>query len=271
MIAGGSRVNLGAVRIGHSLDRLGMAVNLKLPSLVDGLRRHAQQALLPPRCLICAQRSDTARDLCAACRADFHANDRCCARCALPLAVPAALCGECLKREPPFDAAFVPYVYGHPLDHLLTQLKFGHSLAAGRVVAELWLDALRPALANGVVAGLPAVVIPVPLHAQRLRERGYNQALELARPLAKAFSIPLLHDGLRRIRDIAPQSGLGALARRRNPRGAFAVGNDAFPERIALIDDVMTTGATLHECARVLRAAGVRRVDAWVAARVPPR
>jgi predicted amidophosphoribosyltransferase len=89
--------------------------------------------------------------------------------------------------------------------------------------------------------------------------------------LSKAFAITLLHDGLRRIRDIAPQSGLGALARRRNPRCAFVVGNAALPTHVALIDDVMTTGATLHECARVLKRAGVQRVDAWVAARVPSR
>ncbi len=252
-----------------------MAVNLKLPSLVDGLRRHAQQALLPPRCLICAQRSDTARDLCAACRADFHANDRCCARCALPLAVPAALCGECLKREPPFDAAFVPYVYGHPLDHLLTQLKFGHSLAAGRVVAELWLDALRPALANGVVAGLPAVVIPVPLHAQRLRERGYNQALELARPLAKTFGLALAPDLLARMRATPAQAELDAKTRRKNLRGAFEFqlpsGQPDPPASAVLLDDVMTTGATLAECARVLKRAGVARIEVWAFARAPRR
>src|SRR5689334_7046979 len=141
-----------------------IAVNLNMPSPVDGLLRRVQHALLPPRCLLCAQKSDAARDLCGACRSDFHANDRCCARCALP----AALCGECLKREPPFDATFAPFLYGHPLDHLLTRLKFGRSLAAGRVVAELWIEALRDALATGAIPALPNVVIPVPLHAQRL-------------------------------------------------------------------------------------------------------
>src|SRR5206468_11672658 len=109
-----------------------------------------------------------------------------CARCALPMVMPAALCGECLKQAPPFDATVAPFVYSHPLDHLLTQLKFGRSLAAGRVVAELWIEALRDALASGTISTLPDVLIPVPLHAQRLRERGYNQALELARPLAQA-------------------------------------------------------------------------------------
>jgi len=250
-----------------------MAVNLNSPTPVDGLLRRVQHALLPPRCLICAQRSDTARDLCAACRGDFHLNERCCARCALPLALPAALCGECLKREPPFDAAFAPYVYGHPLDHLLTQLKFGHSLAAGRVVAELWTEALRQALASGAVSGLPEIVIPVPLHALRLRERGYNQALELSRPLARAFGLALAPDLLARTRATSAQAELDAKTRRKNLRGAFEFrlpkDQSAPPVSAVLLDDVMTTGATLAECARTLKRAGVTRVEVWAFARAP--
>jgi ComF family protein len=121
----------------------------------------------------------------------------------------------------------------------------------------------------------PVALIAVPLHPRRLRHRGYNQALELARPLANAFDLPILHRALHRIRDTAPQAGLGALARRRNPRGAFAIGRDLrkgvrIPSHVALVDDVMTTGATLYECAKVLQRAGVERVDVWAVARVPP-
>jgi ComF family protein len=180
---------------------------------------------------------------------------------------PVAACGHCLKKPPLLDRVHAAFRYGFPVDRLLPRFKFHHDLAAGRELAEAMYKSLASALAQDVER--PDALIAVPLHPRRLRERGYNQALELARPLAKTFAIPLLHDGLRRIRDIAPQSGLGALARRRNPRGAFAVGRDALPSHVALIDDVMTTGATLHECTRVLRTAGVHRVDAWVAARVP--
>lgn len=243
------------------------------PAPVDSLWCRLQHALLPPRCLICAQRSDTASDLCAACRADFQANERCCARCALPLALPAALCGECLKREPSFDAAYAPYVYGHPLDHLLTQLKFGHSLAAGRVVTELWIDALRDGLARGAIASLPEVLIPVPLHAQRLRERGYNQALELARPLTHAFGIALAPGLLARTRATPAQAELDAKTRRKNLHGAFEFhlpkGQSAPPSSAVLLDDVMTTGATLAECARMLKRGGVSRVEVWAFARAP--
>jgi ComF family protein len=186
------------------------------------------------------------------------------------LPAPAPLCGECLQREPPFDAAFAPFVYGHPLDLLVTKLKFGRSLAAGRVLSELWLEAMAEALPTR-----PDLLVPVPLHPSRLRERGYNQALELTRPLARALRIPLADTLLSRTKATAAQANLDAKARRKNLRGAFAFDGAALngtrPAKlhVALIDDVMTTGTTLRECARVLKRAGVARVDIWALARAP--
>ena len=242
-----------------------MAVNLNGWSPVDGLWRALQFAVLPPRCLLCGQRGDGPRDLCAACAGDLARNRLCCPRCALPLQTTAPLCGQCLKHEPPFTAASAPFVYGHPLDLLMARLKFGRSLAAGRVLAELWIAALHESMPPK-----PLALIPVPLHAARLRERGYNQALELARPLARALQIPLRHDVLQRVRATPAQVNLGAKARRRNLRGAFCiVDNVALPAHVAVVDDVMTTGATLRECTRVLLRAGVGRVDVWALARAP--
>ena len=198
-----------------------------------------------------------------------------CVRCALPLATPAARCGECLKNEPPFDSAFAPYLYGHPFDLLMTRLKFGRSLAAGRVLAELWILALREALRTGHLASLPDAIVPVPLHSARLRERGYNQALELAKPLAREFGIALLPDLLRRTRSTAAQANLDAVSRRKNLRRAFvadaALLSPRAPAHVALLDDVMTTGTTLRECARTLKRAGVERVEVWALARAPHR
>jgi len=242
-----------------------MSVNSIKRVLVDGARR-LQFAVLPPHCLLCGHSGDSGRDLCAACAADLIRNRACCPRCALPLDAPAPLCGECLQHVPPWTAAFVPFVYASPLDQLETRFKFGRSLAAGRVLSELWLDAARatpPALAQ--------VLIPVPLHADRLRERGYNQALELAKPLSRALNIPLRTDVLARTRATAAQSELDADARHRNLRGAFAVNAVSLPRHVALFDDVMTTGATLRECARTLVRAGVERVDVWALARAPKR
>ncbi len=232
---------------------------------VDGLWRALQFAVLPPRCLLCGHRGHGARDLCAACAAEFARNRVCCPRCALPLQTPAPLCGECLRHAPPFTAASAAFVYGHPLDLLMTRLKFGHNLAAGRVLSELWIDALSDGMPDK-----PQALIPVPLHASRLRERGYNQAVELARPLARALGIALRHDVLSRVRATPAQVNLEAKVRRRNLRGAFCiVENVALPAHVAVVDDVMTTGTTLRECARTLLHAGVERVDVWALARAP--
>jgi len=239
-----------------------MAVNPKSWNPVDGLRR-LQFAVLPPHCLLCGQAGDDERDLCSACANDLTRNRVCCPRCALPLQTPAPLCGECLRREPPFAAAWAPFVYAAPIDQLLTRLKFGHSLAAGRVLAELWMDA-----AHDTPPARPDALIPVPLHERRLRERGYNQALELVRPLARALQIPLRADLLARTRATAAQSDLDADARRRNLKGAFRVAAGV-PACVAVVDDVMTTGATLRECAKVLLHAGAERVDVWALARAP--
>jgi len=236
---------------------------------VDGrfgaLWQGVQRILLPPHCLLCDQRSDGVGDLCSGCRADLQRNRICCPRCALPLQTPAPLCGECLQREPPFAAAFAPFVYAHPFDLLVTKLKFGRSLAAGRVLAGLWLAA------SNELPALPQMLVPVPLHPDRLRERGYNQALELARPLARVLRVPLKANLLERTRATPAQTNLDAKTRRRNMRGAFTINATGLPPaaHVALIDDVMTTGATLRECARVLKRAGVARVDVWALARAP--
>ncbi|WP_342780506.1 ComF family protein [Arenimonas fontis] len=156
------------------------------------------------------------------------------------------------------------FLYAPPLDRLLPRLKFHADLAAGRLLTQLALPAF-------MAAPRPQALLPLPLHRSRLRRRGFDQALELARPLARALGLPLLTGGLRRRRATAAQSGLEARERRRNVRGAFAVpAGVPLPDHLALFDDVMTTGATLDEAARVLRTAGVRRVDLWALARAPP-
>ncbi len=219
--------------------------------------------VLPLRCLLCGAAGAAGIDLCADCAAELPRNRSCCRRCALPLATPAELCGQCQQRAPPWDAAWAPFRYGWPLDRLESRYKFGADLAAGRVLSTLWRR--EPCLVE-----LPQLLLTVPLHRSRLRQRGYNQALELARPLARELVLPLRHDALRRVRQTAAQTDLDALGRRRNTRGAFALREGVtLPAHIAILDDVMTTGATLAECARVLRRAGVPRVDVWALARAP--
>lgn len=232
---------------------------------VDGWADRILRALLPLRCLLCGAPGANGRDLCEGCARDFPRNDVCCPRCALPLKTPAPLCGECVEREPPFAAAWVPFRYAHPLDLLEARFKFRGDLAAGRVLTELMIER-----ASVETPRLPEAIVTVPLHVSRLRERGYNQAFELARPLARALGIPVARTLLQRVRATPAQTGLDAASRRRNLRRAFAVSAASrMPAHVALFDDVMTTGATLRECARVLRRAGVARVDVWALARAP--
>ena len=229
--------------------------------------RHAWRGLhhfvLPLRCLLCGAAGADGIDLCADCATELPRNQSCCARCALPLATSAALCGECQRHTPPWDAAWAPFRYGWPLDRLESRYKFGNDLAAGRVLSTLWRREPCP-------ADLPSLLLTVPLHRDRLRRRGYNQALELAAPLARELGVPQRHDILLRVRHTQAQTELDAVGRRRNVRGAFTLRQGAaLPAHVAILDDVMTTGATLAECVRVLKRVGVERVDVWALARAP--
>lgn len=219
------------------------------------------RALLPLRCLACEEPGSDGLDLCPECLAALPWNRSACARCALPLPRPAPRCGRCAGGRPPQASAQAVFLHARPVDLLHRRLKFHGDLAAGRLLGQL----LARSLAG---APRPAALVALPLHRARLRQRGYDQALELARPLARALGLPLLAGRLRRARHSLPQSGLDARARRRNVRGAFVVApGPPLPAHLALFDDVMTTGATLQEAARALRRAGVERVDLWALAR----
>ncbi|MFC4727168.1 ComF family protein [Coralloluteibacterium thermophilus] len=243
-----------------------MTVNKWMPSQVDEWLGALGHLLLPPRCLVCAEPGEDRRDLCAACTLALPYNVHACLACGLPLPAAAgdALCGRCLRRPPPFAATVAPLLYAAPLDRLLPRLKFHADLAAGRVLADLLGDAVQARLDQGLPR--PQALVPVPLHRARLRERGYDQALELARPLARRFGLPLRADLLRRTAPTRAQSRLDAAARARNVRRAFSAASPA-PAHVALVDDVMTTGATLGACAHALLRAGAERIDVWVVAR----
>lgn len=169
-------------------------------------------------------------------------------------------CGICLRSPPPFVAAIVALRYEAPVDGLVTRFKFHANLAAGALLAQLILASV-----NAVEAD---VLVPVPLHRGRLGRRGYNQALELAKPLAASWRLPLAAAALSRVRDTAPQSELTAAQRRRNLRGAFvADASTVRGRRVLLVDDVITTGSTVREAARTLLAAGAAEVRVLAAAR----
>ena len=236
-------------------------VNQSLPTKVDGRLAALAPWLFQLRCLVCGEAGQRARDLCAACHSALPWQGSSCPRCALPTAH-GETCGGCLQDPPPLDAIHAVFDYAFPMDRLLPRLKFHRDFAAGRVLAQCMLDSLA-------VLPRPDALLPIPLHRKRLRERGSDQALELAAPLARALQLPLISDALHRNKITTAQSRLDAEARQRNLRHAFIVADKVnLPQHVVLIDDVMTTGATLHAAAHTLRKAGVTRVDAWVCARV---
>jgi ComF family protein len=200
--------------------------------------------------------------LCAACDADLpRLTGSTCPRCALP-AQEGALCGRCLARPPAYDATVAALAYAFPADVLVRALKFHGELA------------LAPLLGRMLAARLPRGVrvdflLPMPLSAARLRERGFNQSLEIARQVAAATGCPLAPFLAERSRDTPPQLGLPVAERERNVRGAFCCTRDLARAEIAVLDDVMTTGATLEELAATLKRAGAARVVNWVVARTP--
>lgn len=224
---------------------------------------------LPPQpCLLCDAPA-RGRALCPGCYRDLPWQTAACVRCALPLPAAESLCAACRQSPPLQQHAVAPLRYEFPLDHLVAGLKYRRQLAPARLLGRLLGDAV---LAQDLPR--PDLLLPVPLHRDRLAERGYNQALEIARPLARATGLPLETCLVQRQRATAAQMTLDAAARATNPRGAFRLDTERLArlgriDRVAVVDDVMTTGATLAEIAGVLLAGGIAAVDFWVVARTP--
>lgn len=224
-------------------------------------------ALFPPTCQLCGAPGSPGRDLCAGCAAELPFNRHGCPRCAQPLDVPlpaGAACGACRRHPPPFDATLAALRYESPVPLLVGAAKFRGQLAAARLLGQLLADAV---LAAGGTR--PEALIPVPLHPRRLAERGYNQALEIARTVGRILQLPVEAHACRRVLATPPQVDLDEAARRRNIRGAFVVCDPLPWRRIAILDDVVTTGSTVAELARVLRRAGAEETTVWAAARTP--
>lgn len=224
--------------------------------------------LLPPHCVLCGLPTGPAC-LCSLCRESLTWAGTCCRRCGLPLtAAGDSRCGQCTLHPPPFTETLYPLQYLFPADRLVQAFKFRRQHVAGRILARLmseWIASRDTAH--------PDALVPVPLHPLRLFRRSFNQSHELAAHIGKVLGIPVQAAALRRRRHTRAQSGLDRRQRGRNVRGAFHWhGHRPPPRHVALVDDVMTTGTTVIECTRILKQAGARRVDVWVAARaIPPQ
>lgn len=219
----------------------------------------------PGRCLLCLAPLAAGEELCAPCAASLPHLTRACARCAAPLPAatpPGSACGRCQVRPPPYAAAHAAFRYQPPLDALIKRLKFQRKLGVARLLGARLAQSLRASSAP-----LPDIVMPVPLHRRRLRERGFNQSLEIARVIVRALGGRLDARGVRRVRATMPQARLARDARRANLRNAFRAHRRYDGLRVAIVDDVLTSGHTVAALTRCLRAAGAREVLVWVAAR----
>ncbi|MGY6587418.1 MAG: ComF family protein [Wenzhouxiangella sp.] len=244
-----------------SLRALVSGLGQRLVNRSDGFR--VDHWLYPPTCLLCGLEAGYHSDCCDHCRADLPMVEAACRRCGLEVAHPVDECGRCQQQPPAFDATWSAFAYRGAIEGLVQRFKFQRDLAAGRVLAEQMARRL-----SELPIPMPECLVPVPLHRQRRLWRGFNQAELLCRDLTRCLGGPAWQRLLRRRQATRAQSALSAEQRRGNVRGAFQA--RSIPpgiRHVALVDDVMTTGATLDECARVLKAAGIERVDVWVAAR----
>ena len=237
------------------------SVNYPAPLEVNKRDNNAQDWLFPTVCALCGGHGQRGRELCQGCEGDLPLIEAGCLQCGVPLPM-QGLCGHCQRRPPAFARAVAAFNYLPPVDALIKRLKFKGDLHLAELIGVLMADRLG---APGIP--LPDVLVPVPLHSRRLRERGFNQALELARPIARRLGVPLDWRHVIRSRATDPQSDLPAKLRSRNVKGAFSVAAGFTAQRVAIVDDVMTTGHTVNELALTLRRHGVMHVSVWVCAR----
>ena len=223
-----------------------------------------QNKLFPPTCILCGNQGFGALDLCTSCYARLPRNKLCCYRCAeifaAPITVPL-LCGRCLSETPAFDETFAPFTHQDEIRYLITGLKFGAQFKNARLLGGLLAEYV------GKAAERPDCIIPVPLHKSRYRERGFNQALEIARTVSNKLQIPIDLTSCTRHKYTPHQTGLSAKQRQQNLRRAFSVQKTIAAQHVAILDDVMTTGSTANALAKALKKAGVSRVDVWACAR----
>jgi ComF family protein len=219
--------------------------------------------VIQSRCILCAAFNGQTLGLCEACYQSLPWHSALhCPQCAL--ITNGQICGNCLNAPPAFDSTVALFTYDYPLDALLQQYKYNDMLHLAEVFAELFHQQHASAIPN------VDLIIPMPMHVQRLRERGFNQALELARNLAKHLPLPLDYKACQRIKLTPPQAGLPLKDRIKNIHGVFECNKLLNGLRIAIVDDVMTTGASMNALAKSLKKAGAARVECWVIARTLP-
>lgn len=219
--------------------------------------------LLSKQCLLCLSPTNNQYLLCPDCEEDLPENTHSCVICAIPFAATQAslVCGKCQQNPPHYTTSIIPYRYASPFKQLVSQLKFHGNLTYAPLLAHCFVRASKQH------NNLPDCIIPVPLHPTRLRERGFNQALELARIISKQLNIPLDYSLCQRDKSTPFQSGLSAKQRKLNLKNAFSITKRHNYNHVAILDDVVTTGTTVNELAKQLKLSGVKTIEVWAITR----
>lgn len=216
-----------------------------------------------PDCLLCGSPGEKQSCLCKHCLDDLPYIDNACSSCGIPLKESHAdQCGTCINNPPQNTLAVSVLHYLSPVDYLIQKMKYHNQLEIADLMANLLVNKLKTTNVD-----LPELIIPVPLHISRLQQRGYNQAVEIARPVSKALKIPLNLTNCIRKRLTEPQFELRHDQRQSNLKGAFEIVHQISAQHVAVIDDVMTTGSTLNELTKTLKNSGINRVDIWTCSR----
>ena len=220
-------------------------------------------------CLLCQEDAEETAPICMACETELPWLGDQCQTCALPLFAPGMTCAQCMKQPPAFKQVAVPWLYDFPVDSLITRFKHSAKWPYGRLLGELLAQYLQHRFDEGMQR--PDALVPVPMATRRLRQRGFNQAAMLVRWLGELLQIPCDEKLVLRVQDTSAQQDLKADARKKNLREAFALTLDASIKgrHLALVDDVLTTGATAQAVARLLMEAGATQVDVYCLARTP--
>jgi len=231
--------------------------------------------LFPSRCILCGKTVNApvvneAVELCASCYEKQPFNTTCCVQCALPLVADSetdTLCGRCIQKLPEYDYAHSVFRYEGDIIQLVHQLKFSEKITYARSIGELLLLAYDSDALLKVEK--PDCLLPVPLHASRIWQRGFNQSIEIARVLSSRRNIPIEYGAVIRSRSTTSQTGLSAKKRQKNIKSAFKVVNEMRYKNVLIIDDVVTTGSTVNELAKLLKKNSVDRVGVLSIARAP--
>jgi ComF family protein len=227
------------------------------------------EGIFPNHCVLCGLRSHRQIPLCLECEREMPVNRSCCTRCAIPLSIttqPGRVCGSCLQTPPPFDRVIAPWLYDEYFAHLIQQWKYGRQWRLTALLAQLWRQ-------QAEFHSPIDLMVPVPLHWRRRWRRGFNQSELLCRQLRatcpELASCELAPRLVKRRRATASQSGMSAQQRAGNIHGAFTVRGSCDNLRIAIVDDVLTTGATAAALAEALTTAGASYIEVWCLARTP--